>query len=102
MDGADVRLHGQFALKGEDLDFRGIVRLDATLSQTQTGFKSLVLKLADPFFKKDGAGAVIPIKITGTRDHPSFGLAFGQKDKSKDNERSENSDSSHQQKDNEN
>ncbi len=106
VDGADVRLHGQFALKGEELDFRGIVRLDATLSQTQTGFKSLALKLVDPFFKKDGAGAVIPIKITGSRDHPLFGLAFGQKDKSdkskEENERSENSDSSHKQKNHEN
>ena len=102
IEGADVRLHGQFALQGEELDFRGMVRLDATLSQTQTGFKSLVLKLVDPFFKKDGAGAVIPIMVTGTRDHPSFGLAFGQQDKSKVSERSQESDSSHKQKDHEN
>ncbi len=101
VDGAVVRLHGQFALKGEELDFRGIVRLDATLSQTQTGFKSLVLKVVDPFFKKDGAGAVIPIKITGSRDNPAFGLAFGQKEKFRNDERSQNSDSSHKQKNHE-
>jgi hypothetical protein len=39
-----------------------------------TGWKSLLLKAVDPFFKKDGAGAVLPIKITGTKSDPHFGL----------------------------
>jgi len=42
-----------------------------------TGAKSFFLKLADPIFKKKGAGAVIPIKITGTREEPKFGLDLG-------------------------
>jgi hypothetical protein len=37
------------------------------------------LKAVDPFFKKDGAGTVLPIRITGTREHPSFGLEFRRK-----------------------
>ena len=48
--------------------------MQAKLSQTVTGKKSFFLKLADPFFKKDGAGSVVPIRISGTRDEPKFSL----------------------------
>ena len=37
-------------------------------------WKSLLLKPVDPFFKKDGAGAVIPVQVSGTRSAPKFGL----------------------------
>jgi hypothetical protein len=40
-----------------------------------TGFKSILLKPFDSFFRKKGVTA-IPIKISGTRDKPSFGLDF--------------------------
>jgi hypothetical protein len=53
---------------------RGTLKLDAKLSQTTTGIKSFLLKAIDPLFKKKDAGAVIPIKVTGTRSQPSFGL----------------------------
>jgi hypothetical protein len=46
--------------------------MQATLSKTQSGIKHWLLKPVDPFFKKDGAGFVLPIKITGTKDHPQF------------------------------
>jgi len=61
------------------MDFHGTLRMQAKLSQTMTGFKSLLLKAVDPFFSKDGAGAVLPIKITGTRQNPSFGLELRRK-----------------------
>jgi len=38
------------------------------------GWKGALLKPADRFFKKDGAGAVIPIYISGTKDKPQFGF----------------------------
>jgi AsmA-like C-terminal region len=72
--GATVNLDGTYGLRNEQLDFRGKVRMQAKLSQTQTGIKSFFLKALDPFFAKEGAGAVLPIKITGTRDQPKFGL----------------------------
>ncbi len=75
--GAAVRLNGRYALRKEELDFRGTLRLQARLSQTTTGVKSFLLKAVDPFFAKEGAGAVIPIKVTGTRSQPEFGLALG-------------------------
>jgi hypothetical protein len=73
--GAKVELAGVYALKAETIDFKGQLLLDAKISQTTTGLKSLLLKAADPFFKqKDGSGSVIPIKISGSRRAPDFGL----------------------------
>ncbi|WP_433966158.1 hypothetical protein [Tunturiibacter gelidiferens] len=40
-----------------------------------------MLKPVDPFFKKDGAGAVIPVKVSGTKSAPKFGLDLGHKGK---------------------
>ncbi|MBI2822984.1 MAG: hypothetical protein HYX74_12245 [Acidobacteria bacterium] len=74
--GASVLLDGTFDLITEELDFRGELRMQARLSQTTSGFTSILLKVLDPFFKKKGAGSVLPIKITGTLNEPSFGLDF--------------------------
>ena len=77
MPGAALSLNGAYGLLDEHLDFNGTVRLDAKISETTTGVKSFLLKAVDPFFKGKNAGAVIPIKITGTRDQPAFGLDLG-------------------------
>jgi hypothetical protein len=75
--GARVRLSGTYGLKPERLDFKGVLAMDAKLSETQRGFKRLLLKAIDPFFKGKGGGSAIPIKIEGTRRAPSFGLDKG-------------------------
>lgn len=72
--GAAVLLNGNYNLENETLDFRGSLRLQAKLSQTVTGVKSFFLKVADPLFKRKEAGAVLAIKVTGTREKPSFGV----------------------------
>lgn len=73
--GAAVDLAGTYDIRGGGLDFSGHLRLQAKLSQTVTGAKSFFLKAFDPFFKKEGSGAVLPISITGTRDKPTFGMS---------------------------
>ncbi|MFI5126521.1 MAG: AsmA-like C-terminal region-containing protein, partial [Candidatus Acidiferrales bacterium] len=75
--GAKVLLHGTYDLNAENLDFSGTLNLQAKLSQTTTGMKSLFLKMIDPLFKSKDAGAVLPIKITGTREKPLFKLDIG-------------------------
>jgi hypothetical protein len=75
--GADVKLNGNYALKSGDIDFTGTARLDATVSQMTTGIKSVLLKPIDPLFRHDGAGAVVPIRISGTTGSPSFKLDIG-------------------------
>jgi hypothetical protein len=73
--GAKVELAGVYALKAETIDFKGQLLLDGKVSQTVTGFKSLLLKVVDPLFaNKQGKGSAIPIKIGGTRTDPDFGL----------------------------
>lgn len=73
VEGAQVRLAGVYDVNREVLDFAGELRLRAKASQTQTGWKSIFLKLFDPLLSRDGAGTVLPITITGTKDAPKFG-----------------------------
>jgi AsmA-like C-terminal region len=75
--GAQVRVAGTYGLRNEALQFDGTVRMRATVSQAAGGTKGLLLKVVDPIFRKDGAGAVIPITIHGTRTQPKFGLDMG-------------------------
>jgi hypothetical protein len=75
--GATVQLVGAYALVPETIDFKGTLFMDVKVSDTTTGIKHLLLKVVDPLFKRDGGGSAIPIKITGTRDDPSFGLDRG-------------------------
>lgn len=72
VSGAWVSLHGSYGLASDELDFHGSLRLQAKVSQTTAGVKSFLLKPIDPLFEKNGAGTVLPLNITGTRDHPSF------------------------------
>ena len=74
--GAMIQLHGTYALAGA-MQFDGTARMDATVSQIVGGWKGFLLKPADRFFKKDGAGAQVPIKVRGTREQPQFGIDLG-------------------------
>lgn len=75
--GAAVELAGRYGLRDETIDFRGKLKMQAPLSQVAGGgIKGFFLKAFDPFFREPGAGMVLPIKITGTRKAPKFGLNF--------------------------
>jgi hypothetical protein len=73
--GAQINLEGTYDVGDSKLDFSGHLRLQAKLSQTVTGKKSFFLKAVDPLFSKEGAGTVLPITITGTRDAPTLGVS---------------------------
>ena len=74
--GARAILSGVYALDGQTLNFSGKARLEAHVSQMVTGWKRWLLKPADPFFAKNGAGTEVPIRITGTRSAPHFSVGF--------------------------
>jgi hypothetical protein len=80
--GTRVNMTGTYSLDGNQFDFHGKARLDAKLSQMVTGWKAILLKPADPFFSKNGAGTELPVKITGTKSEPHFGADFGHKNES--------------------
>lgn len=75
--GAIVRMAGAYHLDRETIDFSGTLLMDAKMSETVTGAKSLLLKLVDPLFKRPGGGSSVPIVINGTREDPKFGLDKG-------------------------
>ena len=72
--GSAIRLSGRYGLVSEQIDFAGTIFTDAAISEMMTGYKSLLLKPVDLIFKRDGGGSAIPIRITGTRREPTFGL----------------------------
>jgi len=83
VEGAAVSLSGTYDLDGGQLDFRGHLQLNARLSQTMTGWKSLILKPFDHFFESPDGGSEIPIKIAGTRENPEFETDFHDKENPK-------------------
>jgi len=67
-------MHGTYGLIDEKVDLRGQMRVDSKISNMTSGAKALLLKIMDPFFKKRKKGEVLPVRISGTYDKPSFGL----------------------------
>ncbi len=75
MPGTNVDLAGVYTLDGQKFEFAGTVRTKAKLSQmVSTWWKQLLLTPVDPIFAKHGAGTEIPVKISGTKSAPKFGL----------------------------
>ena len=75
--GALVQLAGNYALEPGTMDFKGTLFMDAKVSETTTGIKRVLLKVVDPLFRRDGGGSAIPIKVSGSRANPQFGLDKG-------------------------
>ncbi|WP_263382514.1 AsmA-like C-terminal region-containing protein [Granulicella arctica] len=81
LPGGNIDMEGVYSLDGAQFDFHGKVRMEAKISQmVASRWKSLLLKPVDPFFRKDGS-TEIPVKISGTKSEPKFGLDLGHKDK---------------------
>ena len=79
--GAFAIMQGTYDVISEKINLHGVLRLDSSLSHTAHGPKALLLKALQPFFKRKSKGSKIAVKITGTYDHPSFGLDLtGQKE----------------------
>jgi hypothetical protein len=75
--GSTVRLKGSYNLHSEVMDFTGELLTDATLADMTSGFKAMLARVAQPFFRREGGGSRIPIKISGPRNKPEFGLDAG-------------------------
>ncbi len=72
--GAKARLHGTYNIINHKIDLHGPMKVDTAISKTTSGMKSLMLKMMDPLFKKKKKGEVVPVHISGTYEHPQFGL----------------------------
>jgi hypothetical protein len=73
--GARIDLTGVYSMDGQQFNFAGKVFTRATLPHmVASRWQSLLLRPISPFFKGPDGGAEIPVKITGTRSEPKFGL----------------------------
>ena len=73
--GAAANLHGTFSFIDERIDLHGELTLETKFSDTATGPKGLLTRAIEPLFAKArGKGEILPVKLTGTYDHPSYGL----------------------------
>jgi hypothetical protein len=75
--GAEIDLTGTYEVDGGLLSFKGKAKTEATVSQMVGGWKGVLLKPADRYFRKDGAGTEVPIHVDGTREQPKFGVDLG-------------------------
>ena len=73
----EVSLDGTYSLLDEQMNLHGKLRMQATVSKAIGGFRSIFIRPFDFVFRKEGAGAVIPIKISGPRTAPKFGIEAG-------------------------
>ena len=72
--GSIVTLQGSYNLHSGAMDFTGDLLTDASLADMTSGVKSVLARLAQPFFRRKGGGSRLPIRISGTREKPQFGL----------------------------
>ena len=77
--GASARMHGNYNLLDHKIDLRGQMQVDSRLSNTQSGAKAFLLKAMEPFFKKKKKGEIVPVRISGTYERPTFGLDLNDK-----------------------
>jgi hypothetical protein len=67
-------VYGTYNILNHKIDLHGRMQVDTKISKTASGVKALLLKAMDPFFKKKKKGEDVPVHITGTYEHPQFGL----------------------------
>jgi hypothetical protein len=71
---ASAWFRGNYDLTDERVNMHGKLKTEASLTKTTSGIKAVFAKALEPLFKKGPHAKVIPVKISGTFHHPSFGL----------------------------
>jgi len=73
--GAHASMHGTYSFMDETIDLHGQLEVETKFSATATGPKGLVTRVVEPLFAKSrGKGEILPVKLTGSYDHASYGL----------------------------
>jgi hypothetical protein len=75
LPGAIAHARGTYSFIDEHIDLHGQLRADNKFSKTAGGPKGLVTRATEALFARSkGDGEILPVKMTGTYDHPSYGL----------------------------
>lgn len=75
--GATIAAAGSYGIATEQLRFRGVAKLDAAASRTQTGARRFLLRPLDPLLSRQGAGTRLVLNVRGTRSAPVVDLDLG-------------------------
>jgi hypothetical protein len=75
--GATIDASGSYGIDSERLRFRGVAKLDVSMSRTQSGARRFLLRPIDPLFRKRGAGTRLVVDVRGTRAAPVVDLDMG-------------------------
>lgn len=71
--GAKAKLHGTYSLLTHRIDLHGTLSMQADLPKATKGVKSFLLKIINPFLKKNlHGGAKFPVSITGIYPNPVY------------------------------
>lgn len=75
LPGAIANVQGTYSFDDERIDLHGQLRVDTKFSKTGGGPKGLLTRVTEGLFAKgNGKGEILPVKLTGTYEHPSWGL----------------------------
>ncbi len=75
--GAVALMHGTYDLSSQRIELRGVLHIQAKLSDATTGMQSFLIKALNPFLRNNHPGANVPIHISGTYSHPVYRLSAG-------------------------
>lgn len=75
--GAVALMHGTYDLTSQRIDLRGVLHIQAKLSDATTGMQSFLIKALNPFLRNNYPGANVPVHITGTYFHPVYRFSAG-------------------------
>jgi hypothetical protein len=71
--GAALSLDGVFNLVNQGVKLTGNLTMQTDLSHVTTGWRSWLLKLVAPFFRRKDAGTVLPVVVSGAHGHYNVG-----------------------------
>jgi hypothetical protein len=75
LPGAVANMHGTYSFNDKRIDLHGELRVDTKFSKTASGAKALLTRAAEGLLAKGtGKGEILPVKLTGTYGHASYGL----------------------------
>ena len=73
--GAVASVHGTYSFNDQRVDLHGELRVETKFSKTASGPKAILTRAAEGLLAKGkGEGEILPVRLTGTYNHPSYGL----------------------------
>lgn len=77
--GASAALDGEYSIIDYHTNIRGLLITNGNVSAAETGVKSFLLKVLNPFFKRWRQQKVVPFKIAGPYGHTRVSLDLNRK-----------------------